>query len=111
MAFGDSYTYVQGTHGRQNYSFIRDLFDFSYTPEQLLTDHIVQNLVRSCPADTSIGCTQILISDQTGTAEGGPNYVEFLTECGVKPGLTLPRSCKRQLWNFAYAGSDVSEKL
>ena len=23
VAFGDSYTYVQGTHGRQNFSFVR----------------------------------------------------------------------------------------
>ncbi|KAJ5938555.1 hypothetical protein N7466_001689 [Penicillium verhagenii] len=59
LAFGDSYTYVQGTHGLQNYSFIGDAFDFSYDQETLLSNKIVQN--------------------QTGTAEGGPNWVEYLT--------------------------------
>jgi len=46
VAFGDSYTYVQGTHGLQNFSFIGDFQDLSFTPEELLTDRIVQNLVR-----------------------------------------------------------------
>jgi len=45
LAFGDSYTYVQGTAGRQNYSFIGDLQNYSYTPQTLLTDEIVQNQV------------------------------------------------------------------
>ncbi|KAJ5655183.1 hypothetical protein N7507_007133 [Penicillium longicatenatum] len=88
LAFGDSYTYVQGTHGHQNYSFIGDSFNFSYDEETLLADMIVQN--------------------QTGTAEGGPNWVEYLTGCGAKPGLTSPRSCKKQLWDFAFAGADIS---
>lgn len=93
IAFGDSYTYVQGTHGRQNFSFIGDYLagNFSYTPTDLLTDQIVQ--------------------DFTGTAEGGPNWVEYLTGCGLEPGLTSPTSCKLQLWDFAFAGSDVSEEL
>ncbi|KAJ5814391.1 uncharacterized protein N7503_001141 [Penicillium pulvis] len=88
LAFGDSYTYVQGTHGHQNYSFIGDSFNFSYNEETLLSDMIVQN--------------------QTGTAEGGPNWVEYLTGCGEKPGLTSPRSCEKQLWDFAFAGADIS---
>jgi phospholipase/lecithinase/hemolysin len=87
IAFGDSYTYVQGTLGRQNYSFIGDNFDISFTPEELLSNRIVQNL--------------------TGTAEGGPNWVEFLTNCGVENGLHDPRKCDKQLWNFAFAGADV----
>lgn len=45
LAFGDSYTYVQGTFGRQNYSFIADELNPSYTKEILLTNKIVQNQV------------------------------------------------------------------
>jgi len=84
LAFGDSYTYVQGTAGLQNYSFIGDLQNFNYTPHQLLTDEIVQS--------------------QIGTSAGGPNWVEYLTGCFSG----LPSRCKTQLWDFAFAGSDVS---
>ncbi|KAI4741559.1 lysophospholipase A [Aureobasidium sp. EXF-12298] len=90
LAFGDSYTYVQGTAGRQNSTFIGDYFNFSFTEDKLLNDQIVQN--------------------QTGTAEGGPNWVEYLTGCGLKPGLTSPLSCKTQLWDFAFGGADISTK-
>lgn len=88
IAFGDSYTYVQGLLGYPNSTFIGSALNLSYTPQQLLSNPIVQN--------------------QTATAEGGPNWVEFLTNCGLKPGLTLPRSCELQLWDFAFGGSDVS---
>ncbi|KAF2649045.1 carbohydrate esterase family 16 protein [Lophiostoma macrostomum CBS 122681] len=91
IAFGDSYTYVQGVFGRQNYSFIGDNFNIPFTPEELLSNLIVQN--------------------QTSTAEGGPNWVEFLTGCGLKEGLTDPRSCGVHLWDFAFAGADISEVL
>lgn len=87
IAFGDSYTYVQGTTGRQNFSFIGDNFHLAFTPSELLANRIVQNL--------------------TGTAEGGPNWVERLTNCGTAPGLTNPSDCKTQLWDFAYAGADT----
>ncbi|KAH8640963.1 carbohydrate esterase family 16 protein [Alternaria alternata] len=87
VAFGDSYTYVQGTLGHVNYTFIGDEFNFSFTPKQLFSDRIVQNL--------------------TGTAEGGPNWVEFLTECGIEDGLHDPRKCDVQLWDFAYAGANT----
>ncbi|KAG9827420.1 carbohydrate esterase family 16 protein, partial [Aureobasidium melanogenum] len=90
IAFGDSYTYVQGTAGRQNSSFVGDHFDFSFTQHELLNNKIVQN--------------------QTATAEGGPNWVEYLTGCGLKPGLTSPLSCKTQLWDFAFGGADISTK-
>ncbi|THZ89591.1 lysophospholipase A [Aureobasidium pullulans] len=90
IAFGDSYTYVQGTAGRQNSTFIGDYFNFSFTEEELLHNKIVQN--------------------QTATAEGGPNWVEYLTGCGLKPGLTSPLSCKTQLWDFAFGGADISTK-
>ncbi|TGO20107.1 hypothetical protein BTUL_0001g01160 [Botrytis tulipae] len=85
LAFGDSYTFVQGTYGRQNYSFIGDLQHFSYTPAQILSNEIIQN--------------------QLGTSAGGPNWVEYLTSCFSG----LPSRCsKKQLWDFAFAGSDVS---
>jgi len=84
LAFGDSYTYVQGTAGLQNFSFIGDLQNFTFTPQQLLTNKIVQN--------------------QIGTSAGGPNWVEYLTGCFSG----LPSRCKTQLWDFAFAGSDVS---
>ncbi|KAF1344469.1 hypothetical protein BDV97DRAFT_393066 [Delphinella strobiligena] len=88
IAFGDSYTYVQGTHGLQNYSFIGDYLDIGFSGAELLTNQIVQN--------------------QTSTASGGPNWLEYLTNCGLKPGLTSPLTCKKQLWNFAFAGADIS---
>jgi phospholipase/lecithinase/hemolysin len=82
---------VQGTAGHQNFSFIGDYLNLAYTPDTLLSDQIVQNF--------------------TGTAEGGPNWVEYLTGCGLQPGLTSPLTCKRKLWDFAFAGADVSEQL
>lgn len=45
IAFGDSYTYVQGTRGYVNLTFIGSQLDLSYTPQELLTDLIVQNQV------------------------------------------------------------------
>ncbi|KAE8151289.1 hypothetical protein BDV25DRAFT_128894 [Aspergillus avenaceus] len=88
IAFGDSYTYVQGTEGLQNFSFIGDQLHYDYDAHTLLTNKIVQN--------------------QTATAEGGPNWVEFLTRCGVEEGLTSPLNCSKQLWDFAFAGADIS---
>ncbi|CAL5869632.1 uncharacterized protein PFLUO_LOCUS3862 [Penicillium psychrofluorescens] len=88
LAFGDSYTYVQGTHGHQNFSFIGDLFNYAYDAQTLFSDMIVQN--------------------QTGTAEGGPNWIEHLTGCGLREGFTSPSRCERELWDFAFAGADIS---
>ncbi|KAL2872379.1 SGNH/GDSL hydrolase family protein [Aspergillus lucknowensis] len=88
VAFGDSYTYVQGIHGRTNYSFIGDQFDYAFNARKLLTNKIVQS--------------------QTGTSAGGPNWLEYLAGCGVEEGLTSPLSCKKQLWDFAFAGADIS---
>lgn len=88
LAFGDSYTYVQGTAGRQNATFIGDYLNLPYNRSQLLNNYIVQS--------------------QTGTAEGGPNWVEFLTGCGLKPGLNDPKTCDMQLWDFAFGGADIS---
>jgi hypothetical protein len=47
LAFGDSYTYVQGTAGLQNFSFIGDLQNFTFSSKQLFADEIVQNQVCS----------------------------------------------------------------
>ncbi|GAW13091.1 hypothetical protein ANO14919_024690 [Xylariales sp. No.14919] len=90
IAFGDSYTFVQGTAGYTNFSFIGSYLpgQFGFSPSTLLSNKIVQNF--------------------TGTAEGGPNWVEYLTGCGLEPGETLPQDCAVQLWNFAFAGADVS---
>ena len=101
LAFGDSYTYVQGTQGLQNYSFIGDLQNYTFTPQQLLTDEIVQNQVHH---SLSKLCTPSSDLIQIGTSAGGPNWVEYLTGCFAG----LPSRCKRQLWDFAFAGSDVS---
>lgn len=90
LAFGDSYTEIQGTAGRQNYTFIGDYLNFSYNRSELLNNYIVQN--------------------QISTAQGGPNWVEFLTGCGLKPGLNAPKTCDIQLWDFAYGGADISEE-
>lgn len=88
IAFGDSYSYVQGQLGLTNASWIGSAANLSYTPEELLSNAIVQS--------------------QTSTAEGGPNWVEHLTKCGLETGLTLPQSCEFQLWDFAFGGADVS---
>ncbi|KAF2226855.1 lysophospholipase A [Elsinoe ampelina] len=92
LAFGDSYTFVRGTYGRENYSFIADALNPTYTPAQLEESYIIQN--------------------QTGTSAGGPNWVEYLTGCGLQ--TQKPSSCtgkgQKQLWDFAFAGADVSTK-
>lgn len=89
IAFGDSYTYAQGTLGYVNSTFIGSNLNISYTPAQLLADRIVQE-------------------DVDSTANRGPNWVERLTGCGVAEGLTDPQTCPVQLWNFAFGGADVS---
>lgn len=86
LAFGDSYTYVQGTQGHWNYSFISDAFNYSFTPAQLLSSEIVKNT----------------------TSSGGPNWVEYLTGCFEG----LPAQCPgTKLWDFAFAGADISAEL
>ncbi|GLB38396.1 putative carbohydrate esterase family 16 protein [Lyophyllum shimeji] len=84
-AFGDSYSFVQGTRGYPNFSFIGDAFHLPFTPQQLLTSEII-------PRNTS--------SD-------GANWLEYLTGCfGGRPS-----ACPRQLWNFAFAGADIDAAL
>ncbi|KAH8833889.1 hypothetical protein DL96DRAFT_1456245 [Flagelloscypha sp. PMI_526] len=84
-AFGDSYTFVGGTYGHANYSFLKDYLDVSFTKEQLFTSEII-------PKNTS---------------SEGANWPEFLTGCGSGK----PSKCKKQLWNFAFAGSDIDGNL
>ncbi|KAI9686656.1 MAG: hypothetical protein M1822_003667 [Bathelium mastoideum] len=88
ITFGDSYTYVQGLDGYVNSTFIGDLQNLAFNASELLSNRIVQNQA----------------------PEGGPNWVEYLTSCGLKPGLTAPITCKPQLWDFAFGGSDISEE-
>ncbi|KAF8158099.1 hypothetical protein B0H34DRAFT_845475 [Crassisporium funariophilum] len=84
-AFGDSYSFVQGTHGFANFSFIGDALDLSFTPEQLLANEII-------PRNTS---------------SEGSNWLEFLTGCFEGS----PTRCNKQLWDFAFAGSDIDGTL
>ncbi|KAH8731992.1 lysophospholipase-like protein A [Phaeosphaeriaceae sp. PMI808] len=94
IAFGDSYTYVQGSLGHTNYTYMGDNFNISFTPEKLFSNRIVLN--------------QTWVNE--GTASGGSNWVEFLTGCGIEKGFTDPKTCNIQLWDFAYAGANtVSE--
>ncbi|KAJ7288259.1 putative lysophospholipase [Mycena rebaudengoi] len=84
-AFGDSYTFVQGTAGVPGFDFIGDAQNFAFTPRQLLTDRIV-------PGNTS---------------SEGANWIEFLTGCMGG----LPSLCSTQLWNFAFAGAGIDAAL
>ncbi|KAG7440876.1 uncharacterized protein BT62DRAFT_909739 [Guyanagaster necrorhizus] len=84
-AFGDSYTFVQGTAGHANYSFIGDALNYSFSSEELLSNEIV-------PKNTS---------------SEGSNWLEFLTGCFSGS----PATCDKQLWDFAFAGSDIDGNL
>ncbi|KAH7092719.1 hypothetical protein BKA62DRAFT_74533 [Auriculariales sp. MPI-PUGE-AT-0066] len=84
-AFGDSYTFVQGARGHANYSFIGDELNFSFTKSELLTNTII-------PKNTS---------------SGGSGWLEFLTGCYEGS----PFLCKKQLWDFAFAGADIDANL
>jgi hypothetical protein len=41
------------------------------------------------------------------TSSDGANWIEYLTGCFGGS----PFSCPRQLWNFAFAGADISGHL
>ncbi|ETS78649.1 hypothetical protein PFICI_08502 [Pestalotiopsis fici W106-1] len=91
IAFGDSYTFIQGTNGYPGFSFIGDYRspeNLAFTPQELLTTQINQNYY--------------------GTSAGGPNWVEFLSGCSLENGLWFPSQCQVQLWDFAFAGADYS---
>ncbi|KAH7877980.1 uncharacterized protein C8R40DRAFT_879129 [Lentinula edodes] len=84
-AFGDSYTFVQGTSGYPNFSFIGDVLDLAFTPQKIFSDDII-------PKNTS---------------SEGSNWIEYLTGCFEGS----PTLCEKQLWNFAFAGSDIDAAL
>jgi phospholipase/lecithinase/hemolysin len=90
LSFGDSYSFVQGTYGQTNKTFIGSYVKYAYTASQLLNNQIVQNF--------------------TGTAEGGANWLERLTGCAVQNGSYSPANCSMALWNFAYSGASVGEQ-
>ncbi|VDC00684.1 unnamed protein product [Peniophora sp. CBMAI 1063] len=86
FAFGDSYTFVQGTAGYANFSFIGDLiYNPNWTAHDLLSNKIIPH----------------------NTSSDGSNWVEYLTGCFSGS----PLHCSRQLWDFAFAGSDITEDL
>ncbi|KAF3206628.1 hypothetical protein TWF679_008672 [Orbilia oligospora] len=85
LAFGDSYTYIDGTYGHPAYSFIGDTFHSVYTKEELETNEIKLN----------------------STSSGGPNWTEYLTGCYSG----RPSDCDIPLWNFAFAGADTTSAL
>ncbi|KAF7556040.1 hypothetical protein G7Z17_g1729 [Cylindrodendrum hubeiense] len=93
IAFGDSYTYVQGTHGYPKYSFIGSNLpgDFAFAPEKLLENCIQQG--------------------RSSQSAGGPNWVEHLTGCAVEDGNHSPLDFDIQLWDFAVAGANTSDAL
>ncbi|KAK7681543.1 hypothetical protein QCA50_015275 [Cerrena zonata] len=85
-AFGDSYTFVQGTKGHANFSFIGDMENLLLSKHDLLSDEIVPH----------------------NTSSNGANWIEFLTGCFEgKPSNCHPH----QLWNFAFAGADIDAAL
>lgn len=84
-AFGDSYSFVQGTKGHANFSFIGDKTNFAFTPQDLLQNEII-------PRNTS---------------SEGSNWLEFLTGCFQGS----PLNCTKQLWDFAFAGADIDGDL
>ncbi|KAF8890012.1 putative lysophospholipase [Gymnopilus junonius] len=85
QAFGDSYSFVQGSEGLANFSFIGDAQKISFTPGQLLKNEIM-------PRNTS---------------SEGSNWLEFLTGCLQG----RPSECKKQLWDFSFAGADIDGNL
>jgi len=86
LLFGDSYSFVQGTLGWYNFSFIGGISNVSFTPEQLLNDEIVPKY----------------------TSSDGSNWAEFLTGCYSG----LPTNCApHKLWDFAFAGADITKAI
>ncbi|KAJ3854060.1 hypothetical protein EV368DRAFT_73109 [Lentinula lateritia] len=82
-AFGDSYTFVQGTSGYPNFSFIGDVLNLAFTPQKIFSDDIIPKNAQ------------------------GSNWIEYLTGCFEGS----PTLCEKRLWNFAFAGSDIDAAL
>ncbi|KAG8732843.1 hypothetical protein FRC10_000575 [Ceratobasidium sp. 414] len=85
LAFGDSYTFVQGTLGHTGFSFWGDRFNLTITKAQVQTNEIVANI----------------------TSSDGANWIEMITSCYSG----LPSECPRTLWNFAFAGADIDPAI
>lgn len=49
------------------------------------------------------------MASYSGTSAGGPNWIEFLTNCGVEEGVYTPSTCGRQSYQLATQGSQVDE--
>ncbi|CDO75423.1 Carbohydrate Esterase Family 16 protein [Trametes cinnabarina] len=104
-AFGDSYTFVQGTEGLPTFSFIGDAFHFAFTPQELLDDEIVP---KNTSSDGSNWVRFSLIGSIRTNSRVAGEQTEFLTGCFKgKPSNCAPH----QLWNFAFAGADVDKAL
>lgn len=88
LTFGDSYTYVEGTYGRVNGSFIGSELDFAFTPEMLEDNKILVN----------------------HTSAEGANWVEYLTGCFEGYPAECTGEGQTPLWDFAFGGADVSAK-
>lgn len=92
VAFGDSYSAIQGTYGYVNKTFLGAYNSgFSFSKTTLLNNQILQNF--------------------WSTAEQGPNWLQYLTGCAVVNGQYYPADCSIQLWDFAFAGASVSKEF
>lgn len=93
VAFGDSYSSVQGTAGYSNHSFIGSYLpgQYGFNRTTLLQDRIIQNY--------------------TSTSGGGPLWLQYLTGCAARKGIYRPSYCRIKLWNFAYYGASFSEQF
>lgn len=88
LAFGDSYTYVEGAYGWVNSSFIGSEIDFAFTPEELEDNKILVN----------------------HTSAENANWVEFLTGCFEGYPAECTGEDRMPLWDFAFGGADISAK-
>ncbi|KAG2225424.1 hypothetical protein INT45_010060, partial [Circinella minor] len=80
FVFGDSYSYVEGRLGAKDFSWN----NFTL-PGAVHRDPILLNR----------------------TSAGGPNQVEYLTDCYEG----LPQRCHPKVYNIAFAGADIDPSL
>ncbi|PPR05408.1 hypothetical protein CVT24_008022 [Panaeolus cyanescens] len=106
-AFGDSYSFVQGTRGYANFSFIGDMEHLAFTPAQLLSNQIIPKNVHPLKALTGYLAHAEYFECSVQLTDLSTPQLEFLTGCGTG----LPSRCTKQLWDFAFAGADISGKL
>ena len=77
IAFGDSYTYVQGARGYVNPAFIGGRLGLSYTPRGLLADFVVRGRVSGWPTFWLWHVISISYFGNYREVEGGPDWVEY----------------------------------